>query len=161
MFDDVNFWISISFIGFLALCFRPTKAFLSEVLNQRVQKISNDFLLASNTKLQAQNLLAQAQAQESQINLEIAAIKTRALEEVETIKEKAQERLKSLVLAKEQYIKRRLLNQEKAMELECITQVINNAFTLLEEKLTTDAAANDNGKILEDFSQSLSLLFDK
>ncbi len=159
MFNDVNFWISISFISFLAACFRPAKAFLNEALNQRVQKISNDFLAAANTKLQAQNLLAQAQAQESRINLEIAAIKARALEEVQTIKENSAERLHTLVLAKEQYIKRRLLNQEKAMELECITQVINNAFSLLEEKLTTDTAANDN--ILKDFSQSLSLLFDQ
>jgi F0F1-type ATP synthase membrane subunit b/b' len=159
MFNDVNFWITISFIGFLSACFRPAKAFLNEVLNQRVQKISNDFLAAANTKLQAENLLAQAQAQESRINLEIAAIKARALEEVQTIKENSAERLHTLVLAKEQYIKRRLLNQEKAMELECITQVINNAFNLLEAKLTTDTAANDN--MLKDFSQSLSLLFDQ
>ena len=161
MLSNVNFWISLAFVSLIVLIYRPMRDLVNKVLTARSEQISKDLTESQAIKLEAQKLLDQCKQQKQKIAIEIVAITARAHEEVESLTQQSILRLGELIKAKEQYIAKRLANQQKAIEQECLIAIIDEAFILVHQKLTT-AIANDKSTVqLKDFDQALETLFTK
>ena len=87
MFSDPQFWVTISFILFIAAIFNPVRKILTSSLDAQINDIKNKIDEVENLKNEAQNTLDELKERESKVEKEILDLKLQSEKRIAELKD--------------------------------------------------------------------------
>lgn len=114
IFEDPKFWVAVSFVGFVALTFKPIKRALLSALDNRVAKIKRELEEAIKLKEDAEKALSYYQNNMKRAEDEVAKIMEHAKREAEQITENARHELEESLKKRTQIAEQRIVQAEAA-----------------------------------------------
>lgn len=141
-YEDASFWVSVAFLVFLALIFRPVGRMLGKGLDQRSARIQSELDEALRLKEEVRAVLASYQRKQKEALQEAEAIVAHAQEEAERLIETAHSELEHALNKRIELAMQKISNYEASVLQELHHEAIDNAlasvYTYLEKNNTPE-----------------------
>jgi len=112
MFSDPTFWVLVAFVIFVALVWKPAGRMISQMLDERAEKIRSELEKAAKLREEAQALLAEYQKKQRDALKDAEAIIAAAKAEAETLSKQAAADLETSLKRREQLALQRIAQAE-------------------------------------------------
>lgn len=159
MLADTYFWVTLSFLTFMFICWKMGKAAFLNLLDTRIEAIRDEIQTAENLRVEAQSLLAQYQRKHTDAVKDAENIVTTAKKQAEEIKIKAEFELEETIKRREAQLRERLVRMEEAakeeirqhaaaLAISATTEIITEKLDKkASERLVSDSIKNVSGNI--------------
>ena len=111
MFSDPQFWVTVSFILFIAVIFNPVRKILTSSLDAQIEDIKNKIDEVENLKNEAQKALDELKERETKVGKEIQNLNLESEKRITELKNISTSKLS------EQIEKRKILAENKIEQL--------------------------------------------
>ena len=111
MFSDPQFWVTVSFILFIAAIFNPVRKILTSSLDAQIKDIKNKIDEVENLKNEAQKALDELKERETKVEKEIENLKLESEKRIADLKNMSSSKLA------DQIEKRKVLAENKIEQL--------------------------------------------
>ena len=159
MFSDPKFWITISFIIFIALIFNPIRKILGTSLDLKIKEIKDSIDEAENLKNETQITLSEIKKRQNEVKTEIQEIHSNANLKIKNLESETHKKLN------EQMSKRELMANSKIEQMARDANIsiqknisdtsIKVAISLIEEKLDDNEKKNLINQSIKDLGSVL------
>jgi F-type H+-transporting ATPase subunit b len=150
LLHDLNFWVLISFVIFVALAWRPLYRIVVTALDQRAEDIRRDIDEAVRLREEAQALLASYKRQQRDAAQETAEILASARTEADRLKEQASADLDSLLKRREQQALDRIAQAESQAMTEVRGLAVDLAIAATRKLLAERASGEKAASLVDD-----------
>ena len=111
MFSDPQFWVTVSFILFIAAIFNPVRKILTSSLDAQIKDIKNKIDEVENLKYEAQKALDELKERETKVEKEIQNLNLESEKRIAELKDISTSKLT------DQIEKRKILAENKIEQL--------------------------------------------
>lgn len=141
MFSDPTFWVLVAFVIFVALVWKPGAKAITQMLDDRAEKIRGDLDKAAKLREDAQALFAEYQKKQRDALQEAQAIVASAKAEAERLSAQAASDLEASLKRREQLALQRIAQAEQQAMADVRAAAVDLAMAatrkLLTEKVDT------------------------
>lgn len=141
MFSDPTFWVLVAFVIFVALVWKPGAKAITQMLDDRAEKIRSDLDKAAKLREEAQALFAEYQKKQRDALQEAQAIVASAKAEAERLSAQAAAELETSLKRREQLALQRIAQAEQQAMADVRAAAVDLAMSatrkLLTEKVDT------------------------
>lgn len=141
MFSDPTFWVLVAFVIFVALVWKPGAKAVTQMLDDRAEKIRSDLDKAAKLREDAQALFAEYQKKQRDALQEAQAIVASAKAEAERLSAQAAADLETSLKRREQLALQRIAQAEQQAMADVRAAAVDLAMSatrkLLTEKVDT------------------------
>lgn len=141
MFSDPTFWVLVAFVIFVALVWKPGAKAVTQMLDERADKIRADLEKAAKLREEAQALFAEYQQKQRDALKEAEAIVASAKAEAERLSAQAAADLETSLKRREQLALQRIAQAEQQAMADVRAAAVDLALSatrkLLTDKLDT------------------------
>lgn len=142
---SAEFWVMIAFVVFVVAVYRPTRRFMANALDQRINSIRKEVEEAQKLREEAQSALANYQRRQREAIQEAEAIVAHAREEAERTRAHAEAELEASIKRREQQAVDKIAQAEAAAMAEIREKAVELAIAAT-GKLLADKMAGKAGE---------------
>ena len=159
MFSDPKFWITISFIIFIALIFNPIRKILGTSLDAKIKEIKDSIDEAENLKNETQTTLSEIKKRQNEVKTEIQEIHSNANLKIKNLESEAHKKLNEQISKKELMAKSKIEQMARDSNISIQKNIsetsIKVAISLIEEKLDDNEKKNLINQSIKDLGSVL------
>ena len=159
MFSDPKFWITISFIIFIALIFNPIRKILGTSLDLKIKEIKDSIDEAENLKNETQTTLSEIKKRQNEVKTEIQAIHSNANLKIKNLESEAHKKLNEQISKRELMAKSKIEQMARDANISIQKNIsdtsIKVAISLIEEKLDDNEKKNLINQSIKDLGSVL------
>ncbi len=152
-------WITLAFIAFIALSYRPLKLILLSNLDNKIKKIEDELNVTITAKIEAQNMLEDLRKEYQEAKADSQKLRDKAKEESELIFEEVKKSLLGITEKGNNLINGYKDHQERMLIANFKHDVITTVLTLIENEITSKLSPEEQSKLLEDSKRMLKTLW--
>lgn len=162
MWNTPEFWVMVSFFGFLALVGKKAYAQITTMLDERSNKIAAEVDNAHKLLDQAQVLLADYQLKHEEAMNQSVEIITRSEKEAMELEKASERDLRHQMELREEFCLARIQQAEKEMKDYLQGQLLHDAIVVVEDVLRSDPKKTEKltGEAVKEL-EKLDLTFNK
>lgn len=136
MFSDPTFWVLVAFVIFVALVWKPGAKAVTQMLDERADKIRADLEKAAKLREEAQALFAEYQQKQRDALKEAEAIVASAKAEAERLSAQAAADLETSLKRREQLALQRIAQAEQQAMADVRAAAVDLALSATQKLLT-------------------------
>ena len=141
MFSDPQFWVTVSFILFIAVIFNPVRKILTSSLDAQIKDIKNKIDEVENLKNEAQKALDELKERETKVGKEIQNLNLESEKRIAELKNISTSKLS------EQIEKRKILAENK------IEQLVRDTNNSIKNYISSVAIESTRNILLQNLSK--------
>ena len=141
MFSDPQFWVTVSFILFIAVIFNPVRKILTSSLDAQIEDIKNKIDEVENLKNEAQKALDELKERETKVGKEIQNLNLESEKRIAELKNISTSKLS------EQIEKRKILAENK------IEQLVRDTNNSIKNYISSVAIESTRNILLQNLSK--------
>ena len=150
MYFDESAWVALGFIIFIAIVWRKVGSALSDLLNNRVNKIKNELAEAETLRIEAEKELKKFQVMQNEAVEDAKRIIADAQEAAERIRNAAVEKAKESIKRRENQAKAKIAASEAAVLAELKMRATSIAISASKEILVSELNDELNSSIIDE-----------
>jgi len=153
--NDSSIWVSISFIIFIGLTYKPLKKLIEKALVDKIESIKVEINNSEKIKNDSVLLLEETEKKMRQTQQVCKSIEADTEEKLHQIAESFKNNLQIVIKKKKQNFEKKI-SQENFISNERIKQmIINTALTVAKNKIIKEISEQDNQKLINSSLQSI------
>ena len=150
MYFDESAWVALGFIIFIAIVWRKVGSALSDLLDNRVNKIKNELAEAETLRIEAEKELKKFQVMQNEAVEDAKRIIADAHEAAERIRNTAVEKAKESIKRRENQAKAKIAASEAAVLAELKMKATSIAISASKEILVSELNDDLNSSIIDE-----------
>lgn len=150
MYFDESAWVALGFIIFIAIVWRKVGSALSDLLDNRVNKIKNELAEAETLRIEAEKELKKFQVMQNEAVEDAKRIIADAQEAAEQIRNAAVEKAKESIKRRENQAKAKIAASEAAVLAELKMRATSIAISASKEILVSELNDELNSSIIDE-----------
>ena len=150
MYFDESAWVALGFIIFIAIVWRKVGSALSDLLDNRVNKIKNELAEAETLRIEAEKELKKFQVMQNEAVEDAKRIIADAQEAAERIRNAAVEKAKESIKRRENQAKAKIAASEAAVLAELKMRATSIAISASKEILISELNDELNSSIIDE-----------
>ena len=150
MYFDESAWVALGFIIFIAIVWRKVGSALSDILDNRVNKIKNELAEAETLRIEAEKELKKFQVMQNEAVEDAKRIIGDAHEAAERIRNAAVEKAKESIKRRENQAKAKIAASEAAVLAELKMRATSIAISASKEILVSELNDELNSSIIDE-----------
>ena len=150
MYFDESAWVALGFIIFIAIVWRKVGSALSDLLDNRVNKIKNELAEAETLRIEAEKELKKFQVMQNEAVEDAKRIIADAHEAAERIRNSAAEKAKESIKRRENQAKAKIAASEAAVLAELRMRATSIAISASKEILVSELNDELNSSIIDE-----------
>ena len=150
MYFDESAWVALGFIIFIAIVWRKVGSALSDLLDNRVNKIKNELAEAETLRIEAEKELKKFQVMQNEAVEDAKRILADAHEAAERIRNAAVEKAKESIKRRENQAKAKIAASEAAVLAELKMRATSIAISASKEILVSELNDELNSSIIDE-----------
>ena len=150
MYFDESAWVALGFIIFIAIVWRKVGSALSDLLDNRVNKIKNELAEAETLRIEAEKELKKFQVMQNEAVEDAKRIIADAHEAAERIRNVAAEKAKESIKRRENQAKAKIAASEAAVLAELKMRATSIAISASKEILVSELNDELNSSIIDE-----------
>ena len=150
MYFDESAWVALGFIIFIAIVWRKVGSALSDLLDNRVNKIKNELAEAETLRIEAEKELKKFQVMQNEAVEDAKRIIADAQEAAERIRNAAVEKAKESIKRRENQAKAKIAASEAAVLAELKMRATSIAISASKEILVSELNDELNSSIIDE-----------
>jgi len=150
MYFDESAWVALGFIIFIAIVWRKVGSALSDLLDNRVNKIKNELAEAETLRIEAEKELKKFQVMQNEAVEDAKRIIADAHEAAERIRNTAVEKAKESIKRRENQAKAKIAASEAAVLAELKMKATSIAISASKEILVSELNDELNSSIIDE-----------
>ena len=150
MYFDESAWVALGFIIFIAIVWRKVGSALSDLLDNRVNKIKNELAEAETLRIEAEKELKKFQVMQNEAVEDAKRIIADAQEAAERIRKAAVEKAKESIKRRENQAKAKIAASEAAVLAELKMRATSIAISASKEILVSELNDELNSSIIDE-----------
>lgn len=152
---DPEFWITLSFIGFIVLAYRPIARAFGKALDARSSQIAAELAEAKKLREEAQELLAMYQKKQQEALAEAEGILTATKAEAEMIAKQSKAELDQSIAKRKQVAMEKIAQAESKALQEVQNHVVDITVSVARAIITDHLARTGNDDIVKQAASEL------
>ena len=153
--NDSSIWVSISFIIFIGLTYKPLRKMINNALVEKIESIKVEINNSEKIKNDSVSLLEETEKNMRQTQQVCKSIEEDTKEKLRQIAENSKNNLQIVMKKKNQNFEKRI-SQENMLSNEKIKHmIINTALTVAKNKIIKEISEKDNQKLINSSLQSI------
>ena len=150
MYFDESAWVALGFIIFIAIVWRKVGSALSDLLDNRVNKIKNELAEAETLRIEAEKELKKFQVMQNEAVEDAKRIIADAHEAAERIRNASVEKAKESIKRRENQAKAKIAASEAAVLAELKMRATSIAISASKEILVSELNDELNSSIIDE-----------
>ena len=150
MYFDESAWVALGFIIFIAIVWRKVGSALSDLLDNRVNKIKNELAEAETLRIEAEKELKKFQVMQNEAVEDAKRIIADAHEAAERIRNAVVEKAKESIKRRENQAKAKIAASEAAVLAELKMRATSIAISASKEILVSELNDELNSSIIDE-----------
>ncbi len=150
MYFDESAWVALGFIIFIVIVWRKVGSALSDLLDNRVNKIKNELAEAETLRIEAEKELKKFQVMQNEAVEDAKRIIADAHEAAERIRNAAAEKAKESIKRRENQAKAKIAASEAAVLAELKMRATSIAISASKEILVSELNDELNSSIIDE-----------
>lgn len=153
--NDSSIWVSISFIIFIGLTYKPLRKMIDKALLDKIEGIKVEINNSEKIKNDSVLLLQETEQKMRQTQQICKSIEEDTREKLNQITEDSKNNLQVVIKKKKQNFEKRISRENIQSNEKIKHMIINTALTVAKNKIIKEISEKDNQKLINNSLQSI------